>query len=264
MTDKRNRRWRFYCMHRYFEINENGHNIRCKLYYQDLKDIRRIVLFAHGFGGHKDNGAAEKFALRLLTKYKGCAMVTFDLPGHGDDVKKSLHLDDCMIYIRLVLDYINQKFQTDEIYSYATSFGGYLTLKYIHENGNPFKKIVLRCPAVNVYDVLTTIIMSQADRERLEKGKEVPVGFDRKVLVGKSLLDEMKENDIQQLEFIDYAEEILIIHGTEDEIVPFDVVYDFAENNIIEFVPVEGADHRFRNERKMDTAIKCILDFYAL
>lgn len=251
-------------MHRYFEINESGHNIRCKLYYRDLKDIRRIVLFAHGFGGHKDNGAAEKFALRLITKYKGCAMVTFDLPGHGDDVKKSFHLEDCMIYMRLVLEYICQKYQTNEIYSYAISFGGYLTLKYINESGNPFKKIVLRCPAVNVYDVITTIIMTSTDHERLKKGKEVPVGFDRKVMVGKSLLEEMQANDIRELDFIDYAEDILIIHGTEDEIVRFDAVYDFAENNLIEFVPVEGADHRFRNERKMETAIKSILNFYDL
>ena len=251
-------------MHRYFEINENGHNIRCKIYCHDLKDIRRIVLFAHGFGGHKDNGAAEKFALRLITKYKDSAMVTFDWPGHGEDVKKSFHLEDCMIYLRTVLEYVCQKYQTNEIYSYATSFGAYLTLKYINENGNPFKKIVLRCPAVNVYDEMRTTIMSPNDYERLEKGKVVPVGFDRKVMIEMSLLEEMKVNDIQQLDFIDYADDILIIHGTEDEIVAFDVVRDFAENNVIEFAPVEGADHRFRNERKMDTAIKMIFDFYAL
>ena len=251
-------------MHRYFEINKSGHNIRCKIYYQNLKDIRRIVLFGHGFGGHKDNGAAEKFAMRLITKYKGCAMVTFDWPGHGDDVKKGFHLEDCMIYLRLVLEHVCQNYQTDEIYSYATSFGGYVTLKYILENGNPFRKIALRCPAVNVYDVMTTIIMSPTDHERLKKGKDIPVGFDRKVMIGIPLLEEMKANDIQQLDFIDYAEDILIIHGTEDEIVMFDVVRDFAENNIIEFVSVEGADHRFRNERKMEIAMKTILDFYAL
>jgi len=98
----------------------------------------------------------------------------------------------------------------------------------------------------------------------LKKGKDIPVGFDRKVMIGIPLLEEMKANDIQQLDFIDYAEDILIIHGTEDEIVRFDVVRDFAENNVIEFVPVEGADHRFRNERKMEIAMKTILDFYAL
>ena len=169
-----------------------------------------------------------------------------------------------MSYLRLVLEHIFLKSQTDEIYSYATSFGGYLTLKYIMEKGNPFRKIVLRCPAINVYDVMTTTIMSAADHERLEKGKEVPVGFDRKVMIGKPLLEDMRENDIQKLDFIDYADDILIIHGTEDEIVSIDAVRDFADNNIIEFLAVEGADHRFRNERKMEMAIKSILDFYHL
>ena len=251
-------------MHRYFEINENSHNIRCKLYYQNLKDIDRMVIFCHGFGGHKDNGAAEKFAMRLISKYKGWAMITFDWPGHGDDVKKNFHLDECITYLQMVLNHVKQKYLTNDIYSYGTSFGGYITLKYIIEHGNPFKKIVLRCPAVNIYDVMTKTIMSSNDHERLKKGKDIPVGFDRKVMVGTALLEEMKKEDIQKLDFIDYAEDILIIHGTEDEIVRFEVVQEFAENNVIEFVPVEGADHRFRNERKMDIAIKTILDFFAL
>jgi alpha/beta superfamily hydrolase len=57
---------------------------------------------------------------------------------------------------------------------------------------------------------------------------------------------------------------MLILHGTEDEIVPFAEVHEFCENQLIEFVPIEGADHRFRSQRAMDQAIKCILDFYEL
>ena len=46
-------------LHRYFEVNEGGHNIRCKLYYSDLKAISRCVIFCHGFGGHKEIGRAH-------------------------------------------------------------------------------------------------------------------------------------------------------------------------------------------------------------
>ena len=116
-------------MNRYFEINENGHNVRCKIYFDDPKKIRRIVVFGHGFGGHKDNGAAEKFAERLTSKYRDCALVTFNWPSHGDDVKKSLHLKDCTAYLELVIAFLRRKYQTEELYSYATSFGGYLILK---------------------------------------------------------------------------------------------------------------------------------------
>lgn len=251
-------------MHRYFEINEGGHNIRCKIYFHDIKNIRRIVVFGHGFGGHKDNGAAEKFANRLISKYKDSAMVTFNWPGHGDDVKKSLHLQDCSVYLELVISHLRQKYQTEEIYCYATSFGGYLTLKYISEHGNPFRKIALRCPAVNMYDVLTATIMTEDTFAKLQKKKEIPVGFDRKVMIGLPLLEDLKTNDIRDRDYLDYAEDILILHGTADEIVPLEAAQTFAENNLIEFIPIAGADHRFRDEKKMEQAIKLMLDFFAL
>ncbi len=187
-------------MYRYFEINEHGHNIRCKIYCRDLKSIGRVVVFGHGFGGHKDNSAAEKFAERMISKYKNTAMITFNWPGHGDDVKKNLRLADCKEYLSLVIEHIRQKYTTDEIYAYATSFGGYLVLNYIQERGNPFRKIALRCPAVNMYDVMMQTIASHEEAELLKKGKPVLVGFDRKVPVGPALLAELKEQDIRQLE----------------------------------------------------------------
>lgn len=251
-------------MHRYFEINGKGHNIRCKLYCQEPKLIQRVVIFCHGFGGHKDNGAAEKFSKRLISKYKKFAVITFNWPSHGDDVKKKLKLEDCSDYLELVIDYVREKYTEEEIYCYATSFGGYLTLKYVQEHGNPFRKIALRCPAVNMYDVLTTAIVSSGELEALQKGQEVPVGFDRKVLVTPAFLEDLKTNDIRKLDFLEYAEEILIMHGTADEIVPFDSAYTFADENLISFIPVEGADHRFHNAEKMEQAVKCILEFYGL
>ena len=162
---------------RYFEINENGHNIRCKLYARELHDIHRVVIFCHGFGGHKDNAAAEKFAERMLSKQKGAAMITFNWPCHGDDVKKKLCLADCNAYLELVLSYARRQYQTEELYAYATSFGGYLTLKYIAEHGNPFRKIALRCPAVNMYDLLTKVIMTEEELAKLRERNDVKWTF---------------------------------------------------------------------------------------
>lgn len=249
-------------MQRYFEINENGHNIRCKLYYTDIRSIRKIVLFCHGFGGHKDNSAAQKFAERMLSKTKGMALVTFNWPAHGDDVKKKLSLEDCSTYLELTVRHLEQTYQTRELYAYATSFGGYLALKYIAEKGNPFRRIALRCPAVNMYDVLTRTIISADELEKLRKGKDIPVGFDRKVLITARFLKELQEADIRHYDYLDYAEDILILQGTRDEIVPYDDVRAFAEDNLIEFLSVPGADHRFRTQESMEQAIKLILGFF--
>lgn len=249
-------------MIRYFQVNENGHSIRCKLYCREPKLIRQIVLFCHGFGGHKDNSAAEKFADRLITKHKDAALVTFDLPCHGEDVKKKLVLDHCTDYLAQVALYLQRTYAPDKLYAYATSFGGYLLLKYITEQENPFCRIALRCPAVDMYQVLTGFIAASPDADKLQKGKEIPIGFDRKVMVGLSFLQSLV--DIRNREYLDFAEDMLILHGTADEVVPFDSAYRFAEDNLIEFVPVEGADHRFRHGKSMELAIKHILDFFSL
>ena len=249
-------------MEKYFSINKSPHNIRCKLYYDPRRAMEKVVLYTHGFAGHKDNGAAHKFADRVLSKYKGIAVLTFNLPCHGDDVKKKLALEDCMTYIELVVDYIRSELRAGEIYSYATSFGGYLVLKYISEHENPFVKIALRCPAVNMAEVLTNTIMKHDELDAIAKGKPVQVGFDRKIEVTRQFLAELEAADIQKLDYLDDAEDILILHGTKDEVVPFQAGRAFAENNLIEFIPIENADHRFQNPACMEQATKAILEFF--
>lgn len=251
-------------MHRYFEINGSGHNIRCKLYYRDLKDIRRVVIACHGFGSSKENTASDKLAERMTSKYKGCALVTFDWPCHGDDVKKVLRLDDCTAYLRLVIDYVREKYRTEELYGYGTSFGGYLMLKYIAEQGSPFRKIALRCPAVNMYEALTQTIMESGELEKLQKGKDISVGFDRKIPMNPAFLEELGQKDIRTWDFLDWAEDILIMHGTKDEVIPFEEGRAFAENNLIEFAAIQGTDHRFRAPGSMEQAVKLILAHFEL
>ncbi len=249
-------------MHRYFEVNQAGHNIRCKLYYQDLKAIRQVVVFCHGYGSDKDTGSAEKFAQRLLSKYKGFALVSFNWPCHGDDVKKKLSLEDCSTYLELVVDHLNAKYQPQALYCYAVSFGGYLTLRYLSQKGCPFRRIVLRCPAVNMYEALTQVLMTPDQREQIALGREVSVGFDKPIPLSPAFLEQLRENDVRNLDFLDWAEDILIIQGTRDDTIPFEEVHAFAENQLIEFLSVEGADHRFRAPGTMEIAIKAMCNFF--
>lgn len=251
-------------MQKYFSVNENGCSIKCKMYFDSPKTVKRVVLYGHGFGGHKDNKAAGRFADYLIKKHKDIAVVTFDVPCHGDDVKKKLSLSDCGVYIDTVIRYVKKQFNSGELYANATSFGGYLFLKYITENGNPFRKIVLRSPAVNMYEVLSDRIMAPEERKALSRNKPVLVGFDRKIRVTQSFLDELKEADITTRDFHTCADDILILHGTKDEIVPFNGVETFARQNDIRFIAVENADHRFKDPNKMDIAVKATAEFFDL
>ena len=251
-------------MEKYVTINEEGFSIRGKIYTRDMSGIGRVILFGHGFGGHKDNKAAERFAKHILEKNKGVAVMTFDWPCHGNDARKKLRLEECDTYLRLVLDFIRSRFSDPKVYAYATSFGAFLFLKYMAEHGTPFVKAALRSPAVNMYESITGDIMTDSERNLIGKGKPAQVGFDRKVEIDREFLESLEQADIRRIDFLDYADDILIIHGTKDEIIPFDVVKEFSEQNVIELIDVEDADHRFQNPLHMDAAIAQIAAFFGM
>lgn len=250
-------------MEKLFDINEQGFSIRCKLFYEkELHNIENVVLILHGFGSSKDLKSNTKFGERLSSKYKGYAAIAFDFPCHGADARKKLSVAECQTYLQIVIDYAKNTLNAKNIYAYGTSFGGYLTLKYINEQGNPFQKIALRAPAVQIHHSLMSR-MSEEERQKLAKGKEILWGFDRQMKISQAFFDELAGGDIFQNDYLEVADQIFILHGTEDEMVPLSVSQQFADNNVIELFPIEGADHAFSNPKLMDVAIGKIVDFFA-
>ena len=128
----------------------------------------------------------------------------------------------------------------------------------------PFVKMAFRCPAVNMYEVIQNAIMTDENWKLINKGKSALVGFDRKIEIDKVFLDSLQEADITKRNYLEQADYLLILQGTKDEIVPFEAVKAFAEDNVIEFDPIEGADHRFMDQKKMDMAISRIIAFFGL
>ncbi len=249
-------------MEKYFDINNPGYSIKCKLYCDAPREIDNCVIFLHGFGGHKDNKAAMRFAENVHSKMKRSAVLTFDWPCHGKDVRKKLTLSDCDTYLSMVLDHVTNEIKAKNIFAYATSFGGYLTLKYISEHGNPFKKIALRAPAVTMYYSMQERVMTPENQAALAKGKEALVGFDRLIKIDNDFISELKSFDVTEKEFIDFADDIIIIQGVQDEIIPEEKVRDFCEDNVLEYIPVEGADHRFQNLDLLKLAHSHIIQYF--
>lgn len=253
-------------MEKYFDINTKGYSVRCKLlcsnHDKTTRTFDNVVIVTHGFGSSKETAGTLHFAEHLTSKYKGYAVIAFDWPCHGADARKKLTVDECLSYLTFVTTYAKDTLKAKHIYNYSSSFGGYLTLRYLIEIGNPFTKIALRCPAIHMYETMCRHI-SPEDHVKLKKGKEIQVGFERKMKIDKSFLESLQHFDVMSHEYFDYADRMLIIHGTKDEIIPIKDSLAFAENNVIEFIPVEGANHPFQNPNHMALAIHKIIEFFA-
>lgn len=249
-------------MEKYFDINEQGFSIRCKVYFEkDLHSLKHIVLATYGFGGNKDNKAIEKFADRITTKYKGFGVVCFDWPCHGKDARNKLILEECLTYMELVIAHIKSEMGAEDIYNYSSSFGAYVTLRYLKDHDNPFRKTAFRCPAIKMYDSMAAHVTDE-DWNNLNKGKEILRGYDRKIKISLGFLQDLKNNDVSSCDYMDYADDIIMIHGTKDEMAPISVAEEFSENNVIELIKVENADHPFSNPKYMDFAIQKIQEFF--
>lgn len=248
---------------KHFDINEDGASIRCRIMTMaDSRTHDRVVICTHGYGSSKDVANITRFAEKYLGKHKDDAVIAFDWPCHGQDARKKLELPDCMQYTKLVVQYARETLQAKALFNYSVSFGGYLTLKYIAEYENPYTRIALRAPGIRMYDLMLKNV-KPVDLEKLEKGKEVMIGYERKMKVDRSLFDDLKKSDVRQYEYFDWADSMLVLHGTADDMVPIADSEAFCENNVIDFIPVEGADHPFRNPKLMDTAIHEVVEFFS-
>ncbi len=246
---------------KYFSINTSGNSVRCKICFQDLRNVEKVVLALHGFGGQKDSLAIRHFAEKALSKYKTTAVLSYDHPCHGEDALNRLTLEASDRYLGYVLQYIGEQFPDAELYNYSTSFGGYVALKYIYEHGNPFRRMALRCPAINLYELMTEKVIAPTDLEKLQSGKDILAGFDRKVRLCPRFLEEIRDFDLREKELLDYCEDVLIVQGMKDEIVDPETVRQFADDNLIEFVSVPNADHRFTDPQIYSKTIAILLKF---
>ncbi|WP_416192571.1 alpha/beta hydrolase [Neisseria sp. CCUG12390] len=250
-------------MEKLFDINHGGYSVRCKLFYgKDIHAVENVVVVMHGFGSGKDGRSTVKFGERLIAKYHNYAALAFDWPCHGADARKKLVLEECLAYLESVVGYVRTQLGAKRIYAYANSFGGYLTLNYMEVKGNPFHKVALRAPAVQMYQTLWEN-MSEDERGKVEKGREIMLGFERKMKIGKEFLDALRSADVMRHDYLDDADNMLILHGTADEMIDIGVSKAFAENNVIELMAVEGADHPFSQPKHMDLAIQKIIGFFA-
>ena len=244
-------------------VNSYGKDLGIDVDFADL--LRRL------------NAVPGDFWLRFMTSHpKDASPKLFSAMAECDKVAKQLHLpfqsgsDEILHrmnrrytaaqYLELV-DYARKELHAATLYNYSTSFGAYLTLKYMAEIGNPFKKVALRCPGIHMSQLVKNYL-SPEEMEKLEKGKEVQVGYERKMKMDKQFVDDLEKSDVRKYEYFDWADDMLILHGTKDKLAPIEDSQEFAENNVITFIPVENANHTFSDPKTSDFAAHTIVEFF--
>lgn len=237
----------------------NGYNIS----YADtnIDNPKYIILAVHGFLGDKNSSCIK--AVEKLASSLNIGLVKFDLPAHGESNAKDTDLTvrNCLSDIDRVVGYIKDKYKNTKIIAFATSFGGYLTLLYNYYNKNIFDYMILRSPAINMYNVLMENIVTEKMKEDLLNKGYFDCGFDRKNKIYKNFIMDLDSNNINDLYLNEKMNNTLIIHGTLDDIVPVSDSINFSNLHKCDIKFVDGADHRYKKDGELDKVLKITKDF---
>ena len=120
-----------------------------------------------------------------------------------------------------------------------------LTLLYNIKKENKFDGIILRAPALKMYDVLMNNIIDSSMLDSLKTNGYFDFGFERIIKIENNFITDLKNNNIFELYKTNIFNNIDIIHGTKDTTVPIIDSIEFCKENNFNLYKIENANHRF-------------------
>ena len=201
-----------------------------------------IVVAMHGFDGSKKSSFISDLENGCLEKNVG--LIKFDWPGHGED-NSVLSVKRGLLYLETITDHIKEKNEPKRIIAFATSFGGYLTLLFNYHHPDVFDQIILRSPAIKMDEILLKGVLKEEELIELDKNGSCETGKSKPIKITSDFVEELKENRLFELYDNKELQSVSIMHGTKDELAPFDDSKQFAEMHGCSFYPIEGANHTY-------------------
>lgn len=229
-------------------------NLSASLYIPN-ESAKGVVIGIHGFSGDKESSVLIELSKHL--NKNGVALVTFDLPCHGEnDNSKILKLDECINSIKSIFEFTKSNFKNIPISVFATSFGGYLFLNYLSKSDEPLNKVILRAPAIYMAKVLINSFLKWRNLSKEDLKIPVNVGKEQELFIDETFLSDLHNNNLEKARPTDNF--LYIIQGKKDDIVDpvqNEAFFKKLYPNKHKFIWFEDADHRFKKAGELDKII---------
>lgn len=237
-----------------------GLQVPCRVWAPDAAPISRVVLGVHDFCGCKESPFLAAVGEEMGLYHS--ALVTFDLPGHGESPLpgRMLNLHNCRESLLCAAELARELYpDVEDFCVFAMGFGGYLTLLYfddLMEDLGSFK-LVLEAPAVRMHESFLAI--ARLSQEQLLKKGRVVCGFDRKMELPYSFYEELATHNA----VANYDMPMMILQGDRDEVVSLAEVEFFRLlNDRSKLVIFPDTGHRFKGDGELDMIVDLTRDWF--
>lgn len=234
---------------------ESCGNIPIKHFVSD--NARGAVLALHGFGGSKESCAIQALAERLCPT--GIDVAAIDWEAHGERGRdfSQLSVNGCVADLRAAEQYAAENI-SENIGVFATSFGGFIALLRMEQGEAPYKRVVLRVPAVDMADSLVNAARLSDPDISVEKARAqgyFPMRMAERFSVPFSFYEELAAVSCVRKCAAWRGDIVSVIYAENDELVRRRDTEEFALLNNIPARMISGTGHRMAQPEKLSEAL---------
>ena len=203
-------------------------------YFSIPDNVRKIVIYCHGFGESKER-INQHFE---ILNSNGIGIVSFDFPCHGEDqsLDSDFNLTNSLDYLYKVIESVKE--YNVPISLMGSSFGGYIALSYINRFKVKFYKVFLKFPAVNFFECMTRKLGIDID---YFNDHEFYTFLNGRNYSRDAFIEFMNDDLMNSFDKCD--NDIFIIHGDRDKTVLLEDVSFFCDKYDIKLDIIVGAEH---------------------
>ncbi|MBO3839941.1 MAG: alpha/beta fold hydrolase [Thermoproteota archaeon] len=222
------------------------------------------VVFSHGFTGNKiETHRLFVRAARKMSK-EGFVAVRFDFRGSGesDGEFEEMTISSEVSDLNAVLNFLASRMEIirEKMGLVGLSLGGVVSILTAAQN--PIVKAVCTWSSPAYLRLLSSLRDSfGADLSQIEKGYvDLPSGY----RIGRMFFEDALKHDIINSCARISPRPMLIIHGSQDSVVPVEharMLYDGA-GEPKKIVIIEGADHTFNRREWEDKVIELTIEWF--
>lgn len=222
-------------------------------------DKHPVCIIFHGFTGQKTGTKFSYVQLARMLEAKGIATFRFDFLGSGEsDLNfKDMTFKDELACARIILEETLKMENCTEIYLLGHSMGGAVASELAKLYPDVIKKMVLWAPAFNLPAALDYLT---GKMEPNQEGFYDHGGFE----ISQDFVDDILARDFYQ-NLDTYKNDLLVIHGSEDKTVPYDIskIYISKFGKQLQFVTIEGGNHNFDTIDQIKEVLRLSLEFFS-
>lgn len=198
-----------------------------------------VLLIFHGFTGQCTGTKFSYVSLSRLLEAKGIGTLRMDFLGSGESdlTFKEMTFDDELSCARILLEELKKMPQVTDIYVLGHSMGGAIASELAKLYPEDIKKLVLWAPAFSLPEALDYLT---------GKVPEAPVYDHNGFEISDEFVKDMVKRDFYK-DLDTYKNELLIIHGTKDQTVPYKISEKYKPlfGSQMVFHPIEGGSHNY-------------------